>query len=262
MDFSLISPSDETSLMQLSTSKPARNDTQAVRRLIDSIEAIHAQLARALLESQRIMRVSEAVSKDETCDAEIQAITSTPRSKLVDTVKAHVQESKVEVVEDKVKPKIISNEKVNIQLNRFKMQQKPQAISATKTLERNSWPPCTLPLHEEEIIEKLSKEILEQSKNLDKTSTAFAASKENDESQHKVSSFKDLNLKKTVSLEHEKDSSITNEFTSTSEVNNIFLFIYILDIYILKNISIKKNIIIKLQKRIKYIFQYRNIIIL
>jgi len=262
MDFSLISPSDETSLMQLSTSKPARNDAQAVRRLIDSIEAIHAQLARTLLESQRIMRVSEAVSKDETCDAEIQAITSTPRSKLVDTVKAHVQESKVEVVEDKAKPKIISNEKVNIQLNRFKMQQKPQAISATKTLERNSWPPCTLPLHEEEIIEKLSKEILEQSKNLDKTSTAFA-SKENDESQHKVSSFKDLNLKKTVSLEHEKDSSIINEFTSTSEVNNIFLFVYILDIYILKNMSIKKIYNNKITKKDKiYIFQYRNIIIL
>jgi len=204
---------------------------------LTGIEAIHAQLARTLLESQRIMRGSEAVSKDETCDAEIQAITSTPQSKL-DTVKAHVQESKV--VEDKPKPKIISNEKVNIQLNRFKMQQKPQAISATKTLERNSWPPCTLPLHEEEIIEKLSKEILEQSKNLDKASTAFASSKENDESQHKVSTFKDLNLKKTVSLEHEKDSSITNEFISTSEVNNIFLFVYILDIYILKNISIKK----------------------
>ncbi|XP_011176139.2 uncharacterized protein LOC105208080 [Solenopsis invicta] len=212
IDFSLISPSDETSLMQLSTPKPARNDAQAVRRMIDSIEAIHAQLAKTLLESQRI-RGNEAVSKDETsCDAEIQAITSTPRSKLVDTVKA--QGSKV--VEGKAKPKIINNEKVNIQLNRFKMQQKPQATPATKTMERNSWPPCTLSLHEEEIIEKLSKEILEQSKNLDKTNTALAALKENDEIQHKVSSFNDFNLKQSA-LEHEKDNSITKDFSSIPE---------------------------------------------
>lgn len=227
MDFSLISPSDDTSLMQLSTPKPSRDDAQAVRRLIDSIEAIHAQLARTLFESQRIMRGNEAVSKDVTsCDAEIQAITSTPRSKLVDTVRAHVQESKV--VEGRAKPKIISNEKVNIQLNRFKMQQKPQAMSTMKIPERNSWPPYTLPPHEEEMIEKLSKEILEQSKNMDKASTApFAALKENFETQHKMSSFKELNLQKSASLEHEKDSSITKELASTSEVSNIFLFVHI-----------------------------------
>ncbi|XP_018374742.1 PREDICTED: uncharacterized protein LOC108768704 [Trachymyrmex cornetzi] len=227
MDLSLISPSDDTSLLQLSTPKPARNDTQAVRRLIDSIEEIHAQLARTLLESQRIMRGTEEVSKDETsCDAEIQAITSTPRSKLVDTINAHVQESKV--VEGKAKPKIISNEKVNIQFNRFKMQQKPQAMSATKTLERNSWPPCTVPLHEEEIIEKLSKEILEQSKNLDKASTAFAASKENNETQQKTSPFKDLNLKKSASLEQEKDSSLIKEFASIPETTKENDFIPVL----------------------------------
>ncbi|XP_018053473.1 PREDICTED: uncharacterized protein LOC108690577 [Atta colombica] len=227
MDLSLISPSDDTSLLQLSTPKPARNDTQAVRRLIDSIEEIHAQLARTLLESQRIMRGSEEVLKDETsCDTEIQAITSTPRSKLVDTINAHVQESKV--VEGKAKPKIISNEKVNMQFNRFKMQQNPQAMSATKTLERNSWPPCTLPLHEEEIIEKLSKEILEQSKNLDKTNTAFAASKEN-EAQQKTSPFKDrLNLKKIASLEQEKDSSLIKEFASIPKTTKENDFIPIL----------------------------------
>lgn len=221
MDFSLISPSDETSLLQLSTPKPTRSDTQAVRRLIDSIEAIHAQLAKTLLESQRIMQGNEAVSKDETSrDVEIQA-TSTPRSKLVDTVKTHIEESKV--VEGKAcKPNIISNEKVNIQFNRFKMQQKPQVVSTTKTSEHNSWPSCTLSLHEEEIIEKLSKEILEQSKNLDKASTAFAALKENDETQHKISPFKEPNLEKSASLEHEKDNNITKELTSTSEVNNIF----------------------------------------
>lgn len=221
MDLSLISPSDETSLF---TPKPTRGDTQAVRKLIDSIEAIHAQLAKTLLESQRIMQENETVSKDETCDVEIQA-TSTPRSKLIDTVKTHVEESKV--VEGKTKPKIISNEKVNIQLNRFKMQKNLQVVSTAKTPERNSWPSCIPSLHEEEIIEKLSKEILEQSKNLDKASTAFAVLKENDETQHRISSFKDPNLKKSASLEHENDNNITKELISTPEVNNIFLFVYI-----------------------------------
>lgn len=219
MDLSLISPSDETSLMQLPTLRPTREDAQTVHRLIESIEAIHAQLARTLLESQRIIG-SEAISRDEpTCDAEIQAITSTPRSKSIDTVKAHIQKS--EVVESKAKPKIISNEKVNIQLNRFKIQ--PQSTSTTKTSDRNSWPPCTFSFHEKEVIEKLSREILEQSKNMEKLAIA---SKEADEisMQHKMPSLK--NISKNNTLEHEKDNSIIKEITSTQEVNDTFSFMY------------------------------------
>lgn len=217
MDFSLINRSDDINL-QLSTPN-TRYGAQAIRTFIDNIEAIQAQLTKTLRESH-FMQKSEAVSKDKTSyDAEIQDITSTSRSKLVDTVKTHVQKSKI--VESKAKPKIVSNEKVNIQLNRFKIQPKSQTISTTKTSERNSWPPCTFSLHEEEIIEKLSKEILEQSKNLDKASTAFAALKENDET-HKMSS-KELHLKKN-SLEHENDG-IIKEFISTSEVSNILICI-------------------------------------
>lgn len=235
MDLSLISPSDETSLMQLPTLRPTREDARTVHRLIESIEAIHAQLARTLFESQRIIG-SEAIPRDEpSCDAEVQAITSTPRSKSIDTVKAHIQKS--EVVESKVKPKIISNERVNIQLNRFKMQQKPQATSTTKTSDRNSWPPRTFSLHEKEVIEKLSKEILEQSKNMEKPSIA---SKETDEisMQHKVPSLKNISLKNNTSLEHEKDNSITKEITPTQEVNDIFL-LYVYTIYLYKDINVK-----------------------
>ncbi|XP_012234014.2 uncharacterized protein [Linepithema humile] len=216
MDFSLIAPSDETSLMQLS-SRLMRDDEQAVRRLIESIEAIHAQLAKTLLESQRFVG-SEAVPQDGSSrDAEVQATTSTPRSKLVDTVTAHVQKS--EIVKGKAKPKIVSDERVNIQLNRFKMQQKPQAMPATRTSERNSWPPYTLPLREEEIIEKLSKEILEQSKSLDKASSAFVSLKGTDEisAQHKMSP-KDISLKKSISLERETDNKATKEIAPIQEV--------------------------------------------
>ncbi|KAL0126218.1 hypothetical protein PUN28_004976 [Cardiocondyla obscurior] len=208
-DINLSLINDDTNLMQAST--PARNDAQEIRKLIDSIEGFHAQLARTLLESQRIMRENETVSRNKTFhDAGIQAMTSTPRSKLVDSVKTHIQKSKL--VEGK--PKIISNEKVNVQLNQFKMQQIPQPTAATKASERSSSPPCILSLHEKDIIDKLSKEILEQSKNLDKARTAFAALK-NDET-HNVS-FKELDLKRSTSLECEKDSSTTKELTSTSE---------------------------------------------
>lgn len=223
MDLSLISPSDETSLMQLPASRPARNDLQAMCKLIESIEAVHAQLAKTLLESQRIIR-SEAVPNDETsCDAEIQATTSTPRSKSVDDT-AHIQKS---VVEGKAKPKITSNETVNIQLNRFKTQKKPQATSVIKTPERNSWPPRTVPLHEEEVIEKLSKEILRQSNNLDKAGSAFISLKRNDESsvQYNASPSKGASLINNILETHEKDNGITKENIPAQEVNCIFIFV-------------------------------------
>jgi nitrogen fixation/metabolism regulation signal transduction histidine kinase len=107
------------------------------------------------------------------------------------------------------------------------MQQKPRATPATKTTERNSWPPCTLALREEEITEKLSKEILEQSENLDETSTALAALKKKDEIQRKVSSFNDFNLKRSASLEREKGNSVTKDFTRVPEVNSIFSFVHV-----------------------------------
>lgn len=219
MDFSLIAPSDETSLMQLS-SRLTRDDEQAVRRLVESIEAIHAQLAKTLLESQRFIG-SETVPEDGSSrDAEVQATTSTPRSKLIHTI----TEQKSEIVKGKARSKIVSDEKVNIQLNRFKIQQKPQAMSATRTSERNSWPPCTLPLREEEVIEKLSKEILEQSKSLDKASSAFVSLKRTDKisTQHKTSP-KDISLKKNISLEKEiKDNKVTKEIAPIQEVNCTF----------------------------------------
>ncbi|XP_011151429.2 uncharacterized protein LOC105190389 [Harpegnathos saltator] len=217
MDFSLISPSDETSLMQLPTSKPVRSDVQAIRKLIESIEAIHSQLAKTLFESQKIIENGATSDNEISRDAEVQVTTSTPRSKSIDTITAPIQKSEVA----KAKPKVISDEKVNIQLNRFKIQQKPQAVPAIKTPERNSWPPCAVSLHEEEVIEKLSKEILEQSKSLDKASTAFVSLKENDEisMQRKGSLSNDASLKNNL-LEHKKDNSIINLVQEVTKEND------------------------------------------
>lgn len=116
------------------------------------------------------------------------------------------------------------------------MQQKPQATSTTKTSDRNSWPSCTFSLHEEEVIEKLSKEILGQSKNMDKTSIA---SKEVEIfMQHKMLP-KNISLKNNMSLEHEKNNSITKEVTSTQEVNETHFYLHICICYILKNINVE-----------------------
>ncbi|XP_032676018.1 uncharacterized protein LOC116846384 [Odontomachus brunneus] len=219
MDLSLISPSDETSLMQLPVPRPARNDVQAIRKLIESIEAIHSQLAKTLFESQKIIE-NGTPDNELSRDVEVQVTTSTPRSKSIDTITIPVQKS--EVAKDKAKPKVISDEKVNIQLNQFKIQQKPQAMSAIRTPERNSWPPRALSLHEEEVIEKLSKEILEQSKSLDKASSAFVSLKENDGSsmQRKVSLSNDVNLKNNTSSAHKKDNNITNLIEEVTKKND------------------------------------------
>jgi len=197
--------------------RPATNDVQAVRRLIESIEVVHAQIAKTLVESQKIMGVAVTSENNSSQDAEIQTPGCTyTRSKSIDTIDTA---QKSQLIHGKVKPKIISDERVNIQLNRFKMQQKPRAVSMTKPSDRNSWPPCTFPLHEEEMIEKLSKEILEQSKHLDKASTAFTVSNGDNEVfvLHKVPTFKDLSLKNSSSSEHEKENNV-REIISIQEV--------------------------------------------
>lgn len=212
--------------MQLPASKPSQhNDLQAMCKLVEDIEAVHAQLAKTLIESQKITG-REAVPEEESSrDAKIQASTSTPKSKSVDnTVTTHTQES--ETVEGKAKPKIISDKRVNLQLNRFKTQQKTQAPTPIRKIpDRNSWQTRTVPLHSEEVIEKLSREILRQTNSLDKTGSAFISLKRSDESstQHKASPSKEANLTNNTSSEHEKNSRLTRE--NVQEVNYIFLFL-------------------------------------
>lgn len=98
---------DETSLMGLPTPKPMKAELHSIRKIIESIEGIENQLSRTLEKSQRIIRLPDNNDNNSS---------------------------------NVVKPKIISDEKVNIKLNHFKIQQK------------------------ENDIEKLSEEILEDSK--------------------------------------------------------------------------------------------------
>lgn len=154
--FSLIDPSDETSLMQLPDPQPMTNDLQNVHRLVENIEAIHDQLVKTLIESQKIIK-SKIIKEEIDQIKETEIVTS----KCDDNNKDKDKKDKKELEEIKIKPKILSDERVNIQLNRFKIQ-KSTFQASTSTPKHNTW--LTPKQYEEEMIEKLSKEILEQSK--------------------------------------------------------------------------------------------------
>ncbi|XP_076236092.1 uncharacterized protein LOC143180326 isoform X2 [Calliopsis andreniformis] len=154
MELSGFSAGDETSLMQLPPPRPRTNDLQSVRQLVENIEAIHNQLAKTLIESQKIIKNNVVVEEEGTQTKE--AITSNNKNESKNGT--HYTDSKTKALNIKTKPQIINEERVNIQLDRFKI---PQTMSVTQ--ESSSW--VFSKFHDEEVIEKLSKEILEQSKS-------------------------------------------------------------------------------------------------
>lgn len=201
MEFSIIT-GDDTSLMQLPSPKFLTNDLQSVRKLVENIEAVHNQLAKTLIESQKIIK-SKTVKDEGNQTKEKQVVivekSNTPK-KITDPV-----ESKG-VLKAKVKPKIIREEKVNIQLDRFKLQAEPETSSL------KSDPRLASKHNEEEMIEKLSKEILEQSKSFNNnvmvTKEVGSPRKHSIETATDVTDSKDMN---------KNSDRITTQF-STKEV--------------------------------------------
>ncbi|KAK2577434.1 hypothetical protein KPH14_003541 [Odynerus spinipes] len=167
MELSVMCPHDETSFQP-----KVQSDLQSVQRLVESIEAIHKQLTETLRESQKTITVNESINQDMSKDMQSQLENSKNKSKVEHPVST-ANEHTVDNFKAKSKPRIIKEEKVNIKLNRFKMSHKPSAIMTMVTPERNSWPPTKMPVQENNIIKEISKEILEQSKNLDKSSITF-----------------------------------------------------------------------------------------
>ncbi|XP_044014175.1 uncharacterized protein DDB_G0287625 [Aphidius gifuensis] len=154
MDYSLLAPSDDTILMQMPPPRPPRSDLYCVQQLVDSIEVIHTQLAKTLSDSQKIMTGNaRKISKNSTT-------LKSPR--IVNNV--NVVDEVIDVDDDnddnddaggvkKTKPKVVSDEFVKLDLNRFKpFDSKPNKNPMTQH-------------NQDDIVEKLSKEILEQSKN-------------------------------------------------------------------------------------------------
>ncbi|KZC07288.1 hypothetical protein WN55_07699 [Dufourea novaeangliae] len=160
VEFSAISGDDETSLMQLPPPKVTTNDLQSVRDLVENIEAIHNQLAKTLIESQRIVQ-NTAIAKQESdqlkeVDAEIQTNGN------AQNVATQIVEANVEVQRTVAKPRIIRDEIVNIQLDGYKVQSRPKTLETTSPGRNLRYST----MQDEEIIERLSQEILEQSKSL------------------------------------------------------------------------------------------------
>ncbi|CAL7941900.1 unnamed protein product [Xylocopa violacea] len=158
VEFSMVDPGDETSLMQLPPPRIMTNDLQSIRRLVENIEAIHNQLAKTLIDSQKIIENKAVFEK------EVDEIKETEKIISIDDGVAKITidpiEEKTQVEKMKVKPKIISDEIVNIQVNKYKTRKSPQMV--TSTPQRDAW--LSQKHIEEEMIEQLSKEILEQSK--------------------------------------------------------------------------------------------------
>ncbi|KOX67364.1 hypothetical protein WN51_08271 [Melipona quadrifasciata] len=182
----LIDSHDETSLMQLPEPRLKTADLENVHRLVENIEAIHNQLARTLIESQKIIR-SKAIPREESDQVKETEI-ATP---MIDDNAIYSAEQRIEEVErEKAKPKIINEEKVNIHLSRFRVKQ-PEILTSTPKHDTD------LPRHyEEELIERISKEILEQSKALNNN---FITSKEISSIKHSIQTSTDNNDFKNIS---------------------------------------------------------------
>nr|XP_033327469.1 uncharacterized protein LOC117221021 isoform X1 [Megalopta genalis] len=161
VELSIINPCDETSLMQLPPVKVKNNDLQSVRNLVENIEAIHNQLAKTLIESQNIIKNKTVQTQDTNQLEEVNAETQTNEG--LQKITSPYVASKVEEQRVKTKPRIISDERVKIQLDRYKVQLRPKTLEAT-TQDNNTR--LTSKLRDEEMIETLSQEILEQSKSL------------------------------------------------------------------------------------------------
>ncbi|XP_043513598.1 uncharacterized protein LOC122530580 isoform X1 [Frieseomelitta varia] len=185
MELSMIDSHDETSLMQLPEPRLKTADLENVHRLIENIEAIHNQLARTLIESQKIIR-SKAIPREESDQVKETEI-ATPT---IDDNAIYSTEQRIEEVKrEKAKPKIINEEKVNIQLSKFRV--KPPEFTSTPKHDTD-----LTRYYEEGLIERISKEILEQSKGLNNN---FITSKDISSIKHSIQTSTDNNDFKNIS---------------------------------------------------------------
>ncbi|XP_012274667.1 uncharacterized protein LOC105696631 isoform X2 [Orussus abietinus] len=173
MEFSDMAPSDETSFMQLPQSQTGRNELYSVRRLVQSIEAIHNQLAKTLQESQRIIIGEGTPQPSGSSDKATSNIAR--EAKITHSISTST-EDRVEKMDTRAKARVISDVPVNICLNRLRTSNRPHTAMRL-SMENESWPTSQSSRQQEDIVEKLSKEILEQSKGLDKS---FETQKENE----------------------------------------------------------------------------------
>lgn len=156
---------DESSIFLLPGATRMSGDLYSVRKLVDSIEAVHNQLAKTIDESQRIIGVKKqskhinSLSKIGTGSIETDENSPINSSDAQSSSgnNSHNQESR-----NRVLPRVISSELVNVPLSQFNIIPKEQKPILQADEKKNNFI-----IQEEDVVERLSKEILEQSKTLD-----------------------------------------------------------------------------------------------
>ena len=168
MDFSLATPNDDTSFLQLSSGNIPR-DLRDVRNLVENVEAINNQLARTLQESRRIIASEGAdLPKPPLAYSQIEKSPELSDSKSKESMTSSIEEDPqiVQEIPEKGKPKLISSESVNLNIDKFRIFRSPPKMQG-QNREANT---KNSKSGHEDMVEQISKEILEQSKSLDKSS--------------------------------------------------------------------------------------------
>lgn len=241
-----------------------------VNQLERKIDSLHAQLKQTFLESQKIIiqkslessksppptvtihtrdkspsleRSKDTLTNDSLeVSAEKAKIlaTSTQHSTQQQQQQQHQQKEQQQLQQqhqppsEKVKPKVLNSERVNIRLDHFRMSQGAQSTATEATAEQRR-------LQNENVVEQLSKEILEQSKSINKSVPPVDKSKDFDDDPLKSSQAPVKNDDEstengpaaiTVSTENDEDDR-----SDSLEVLRIPTFVPI-PFYFLKNIII------------------------
>ena len=167
MDFSIITPNDNTSFLQLSPGS-LPHDLQDVRNLVENVEAINNQLARTLQESRRII-AGEGINlpKPPVAYSQIEKSPELSDSRSKESIISSINEDPQGIGERAKtgQPRIISNEPANLNIDKFRILR-----NSTKLEGKNPAGSAKSPSRHEDVVERISKEILEQSKSLNKSS--------------------------------------------------------------------------------------------
>lgn len=218
-DFSLISPppppsQDKTSFLQLSTSSIPRS-LKDVRNLVENVEAINNQLAKTLQESRKIIAgegidlpkppldFSQIQKSPDISDLKSKESTSSSNDDNDDN--EDDDDNDDDDPSEKLKPKILSQETVKLNLDKFRLFKSPSKIDL-KSGET---------IGHEDIVEKISNEILQQSRSVDKSS-GFVTLESFKEADSYLAMKDEFDFREFDSIEEQNDRNVLERRTSQS----------------------------------------------
>ncbi|XP_033227539.1 uncharacterized protein LOC117179643 [Belonocnema kinseyi] len=215
VDFSLMTQNDNTSFLQLSPGS-LPHDLQDVRNLVENVEAINNQLARTLQESRRII-AGEGINlpKPPVSYSLIEKSPELSDSRSKESIISSIDEDPqiTEERAEKGKPKIISSEPVNLNIDKFRVLRSP-----SKPEGRNRTGSAKTASGHEDVVEQISKEILEQSKSLNKSFglVTLESLKESDSYLAMKNEFTFENLDSSKEKEKEEEKNLSTRRKSGS----------------------------------------------